>query len=92
METGLLQGKTALVTGAASGMGKATARLFAEQGAHVVFADLNREAAERAAAGLDPKRVRVFQADVSEDESVEALVKGAVDAFGRRRLLLPLRN
>jgi 3-oxoacyl-[acyl-carrier protein] reductase len=88
VETGLLQGKTALVTGAASGMGKATARLFAEQGAHVVFADLNREAAERAAAGLDPKRVRVFQADVSEDESVEALVKGAVDAFGRVDVLV----
>jgi 3-oxoacyl-[acyl-carrier protein] reductase len=48
-----LDGKVAIVTGAGSGIGEATARLIAREGASVVVADLNREAAERVAAELD---------------------------------------
>lgn len=88
MTSGLLEGKTAVVTGAASGMGKATARLFAEQGAQVVFADVNGEAAEKAAAGFDKNRVRVIRTDVADVASVKAMVKGTLDAFGRVDVLV----
>lgn len=88
MTSGLLEGKTAVVTGAASGMGKATARLFAEQGAQVVFADVNGEAAEKAAAGFDKNRVRVIRTDVADDASVKVMVEGTLDAFGRVDVLV----
>lgn len=88
MTSGLLEGKTAVVTGAASGMGKATARLFAEQGAQVVFADVNGEAAEKAAAGFDKNRARVIRTDVADVASVKAMVKGTLDAFGRVDVLV----
>ena len=47
-----LEGRIALVTGAASGIGRATARLFAEEGAHVYLADVNGAGAETAAADI----------------------------------------
>ena len=47
-----LEGRVALVTGAASGIGRATARLFAEEGAHVYLADVNGAGAETAAAEM----------------------------------------
>ena len=50
-------GKVAIVTGAASGIGKAIAASFARQGAHAVIADLNAEAAEATAAALSTPRI-----------------------------------
>jgi 3-oxoacyl-[acyl-carrier protein] reductase len=78
----VLLGKTAIVTGAASGMGKAIARLFAEQGANVVLADLNGEAAKTVAAELPPGRAHAVQTDVSSDESVAAMVAETISRFG----------
>ncbi|QRG67541.1 SDR family oxidoreductase [Brevibacillus choshinensis] len=78
----LLAGKTAIVTGAGSGMGKAIATLFAEQGAKVVLADLNKAAAEQAAKELPEGTALPVQTDVADDESVAALVKETVSAFG----------
>lgn len=52
MAAGALQGKVAIVTGGASGIGRATSGRFVEQGASVLVADLDGEAAERAAAFL----------------------------------------
>ncbi|MGG1658988.1 SDR family oxidoreductase [Brevibacillus sp. NRS-1366] len=78
----LLQGKTAIVTGAASGMGKAIAKLFADQGANVVLADLNKAAAEQAAQELPEGKGQAVQTDVSDDQSVAALIKDTVAAFG----------
>jgi 3-oxoacyl-[acyl-carrier protein] reductase len=78
----LLQGKTAIVTGAASGMGKAIAKLFADQGARVVLADLNKEAAEKVALELQEGRGHAVKTDVSDDQSVAALVKETIAVFG----------
>ena len=73
-----LAGKVAVVTGAASGIGLATARRFAEAGATVVLSDIVDGSAF--AAELDAEFVAV---DVSEEDSVAALVASAVEAHGR---------
>ena len=80
-----LEGKAALITGAASGIGRATALLFAEQGARLVLADLDdpgteetaRLAGERGGEGLP------VHCDVSDAGQVEAMVAAAVSAYGR---------
>ncbi|KZE49314.1 3-ketoacyl-ACP reductase [Brevibacillus parabrevis] len=84
----LLQGKTALVTGAASGMGKATAKLFAAEGANVVLADLNKEAAVQVALELPDGRGHAVQVDVADDESVAALIQETVAVFGAPDVLV----
>ncbi|WP_421617394.1 SDR family oxidoreductase [Brevibacillus sp. TJ4] len=78
----LLQGKTAIVTGAASGMGKAIAKLFAEQGANVVLADLNKEAASAVVQELPSGKAHAVQTDVANDESVAAMVAETVSVYG----------
>ena len=75
-----LDGKVAIVTGAGSGIGEATARLMAREGASVVVADLNRTEAERVAGDLDA--AVAVEVDVSEEESVVGMVETAVESFG----------
>jgi NAD(P)-dependent dehydrogenase (short-subunit alcohol dehydrogenase family) len=75
-----LEGKVALITGAASGIGLETARRFASEGAAVVCADLDGEGAERTAAEL-PKAVGIT-ADVSKDADAAAMVAKAEEEFG----------
>jgi NAD(P)-dependent dehydrogenase (short-subunit alcohol dehydrogenase family) len=79
------ENKVALVTGAASGLGLATARAFAESGASVVLADWNQEAAQSAAQELTNKghKTLAVRCDVSNDAQVEAMVKQTVATFGR---------
>jgi len=79
------ENKVALVTGAASGMGLATATAFAQAGAAVALADVN-EAAVRAAADTlisAGHRAIAIQCDVADLEQVGAMVKKTVDEFGR---------
>jgi len=75
-----LDGKVAIVTGAGSGIGEATARLMAREGASVVVADLNRTEAERVAGDVDA--AVAVEVDVSEEESVVGMVVTAVESFG----------
>lgn len=82
MSEQLLQGKTAIVTGAASGMGKAIAKLFAAEGANVILADLNKEAAVEVAQELAEGKGHAVQTDVACDQSVAALVKETLDVYG----------
>jgi NAD(P)-dependent dehydrogenase (short-subunit alcohol dehydrogenase family) len=78
-------GKVALVTGAAAGMGMATARAFAEAGAAVVLADFKEDAVKAAAEELAAAghKALAVRCDVSDDEQVEAMVERAVAEFGR---------
>jgi rhamnulose-1-phosphate aldolase/alcohol dehydrogenase len=75
--------RIALITGAASGIGRATAAKLAAEGACVVIADLSLEKAQAAAAELGSTDVAVgVQVDVSDEDAVEAMVSAAVLAFG----------
>jgi NAD(P)-dependent dehydrogenase (short-subunit alcohol dehydrogenase family) len=75
----------ALVTGAASGLGLATVKAFAESGASVVLTDWNEEAAQAAARKLAAQghKTLAIRCDVSDDAQVESMVKQAVATFGR---------
>src|SRR5918994_709948 len=78
-------GKVALVTGAASGMGLATAQVFAEAGAAVVLADFMEEAVQAAAQELVAAghKALAVRCDVSDDGQVAAMVERTVAEFGR---------
>jgi len=85
---GQLTGKVAIITGAASGMGRAASLLFAREGARVVLADLNiaggeATAAEASAAAAGGARCVFQRTDVSAEADVEALVARALSEFGR---------
>jgi len=78
-------GKVALVTGAAAGMGLATAKAFAEAGAAVVLADYQEQAVQAAARSLAAAghKAIAVRCDVSEDAQVAAMVDRTVAEFGR---------
>jgi NAD(P)-dependent dehydrogenase (short-subunit alcohol dehydrogenase family) len=78
-------GKVALITGAAAGMGLATAQAFAEAGAAVVLADFKEDAVKKAAQKLvaTGHKALAVRCDVSDDAQVAAMVDRAVAEFGR---------
>jgi 3-oxoacyl-[acyl-carrier protein] reductase len=79
----LLNDKTAVVTGAAQGIGLAIAEVFVREGARVVLGDLNLEAAEAAAKELGgPGVARAVRCDVTRAADVDALIGTALEAFG----------
>jgi NAD(P)-dependent dehydrogenase (short-subunit alcohol dehydrogenase family) len=79
------ENQVALVTGAASGLGLATARAFARAGASVVLVDWNKKSVADAADELaaEGHHVLALECDVSDDAQVEATVENAIAAFGR---------
>ncbi|SDS46664.1 SDR family NAD(P)-dependent oxidoreductase [Bradyrhizobium canariense] len=79
--------RTALITGAANGIGFAIARVLAEQGVRVALNDVDLEAARQAAASIGPGHIAVL-ADVSKEEDVGAMVDETVKAFGRIDILV----
>ncbi|ABG04696.1 short-chain dehydrogenase/reductase SDR [Rubrobacter xylanophilus DSM 9941] len=76
-----LENRTFLITGGASGLGAATARLFAQNGAGVVVADVNEAAGEETAAGIG-ERARFVRTDVTDEGSVRKAVDAALQSFG----------
>ena len=80
-----LNGVTALVTGAGSGMGAATAKALADRGARVAVVDLNLESAQQTA---DSIKGLALAADVSSSESVEAALQQVVDELGAPRVVV----
>ena len=80
-----LSGKTAIVTGGASGFGAGIVKKFVAEGASVMIADINGEAAKALA---DELGVLAHQVDVSKDESVNSMAAAALMAFGRIDILV----
>ena len=78
---GLLDGKAAIVTGSARGIGRATAELFAAEGAKVLINDLDQDVAEQTASEISGETA-VFAGDLTADGACDALVAAGVDAFG----------
>jgi NAD(P)-dependent dehydrogenase (short-subunit alcohol dehydrogenase family) len=81
----LLEGKVAVITGAASGIGLATARLFAREGARLSLGDVNEEAGRRAVEEVeaDGGEVEFVPTDVSSGEDVRRLIDGAAERYGK---------
>ncbi|MCA4919417.1 MAG: glucose 1-dehydrogenase [Roseomonas sp.] len=79
-----LEGKSALVTGGASGIGRATALAFAREGARVAVADIMQDAAQRTVAEIEAMggQALAIACDVTDDDAVKAMIAATVDAFG----------
>ena len=78
---GVLEGKAAIVTGSARGIGRATANLLAAHGARVLVTDLDEDVARETAAAI-PGETAVFGGDLTKDGVPDALVQRAIDEFG----------
>jgi NAD(P)-dependent dehydrogenase (short-subunit alcohol dehydrogenase family) len=83
---GMLDGKSAVITGAGRGLGRACAEFFAQEGARVLAVDFSGAEADTAAAIGDA--VVPFHADLAHDDEVEAMIDAAVATFGRVDALL----
>jgi 3-oxoacyl-[acyl-carrier protein] reductase len=79
---GVLDGKAAIVTGSARGIGRATAELLAEQGARVLINDLDADVAEQAASEIGGETT-VFGGDLTKEGVPDQLIQKAVDEFGQ---------
>ena len=78
---GLLDGKSAIVTGSARGIGRATAELFVSEGARVLINDIDGDIAEQAASEIDGETA-VFSGDLTKPDVPDEMVKKALDEFG----------
>jgi NAD(P)-dependent dehydrogenase (short-subunit alcohol dehydrogenase family) len=78
---GSLQGRRVLITGAARGIGAATARLAAQRGARLSLVGFEPEELERVAAECGPETA-VFEADITDSDALDAAVSGTLDRFG----------
>jgi NAD(P)-dependent dehydrogenase (short-subunit alcohol dehydrogenase family) len=87
--TGQCEGKVALVTGAASGIGRATALAFARGGAKVVLADVAVERCDNTVVKIEEAGGEVYcvETDVSQPDQVEALINKAVKTYSRRKYI-----
>jgi 3-oxoacyl-[acyl-carrier protein] reductase len=84
---GLLDGKTAIITGSARGIGRATAELFAREGAQVTINDIDGEIAEQASQEIGGETVAV-SGDLTTEGACDEVVQKTVDAFGKVDILV----
>lgn len=80
-----VRGSVVLVTGAASGMGRATAEVFAAEGAQVAVTDFNRESVEAVAGAIEAK---AWKLDVSDGDEIRAVVDEIAQTFGRLDIVI----
>jgi NAD(P)-dependent dehydrogenase (short-subunit alcohol dehydrogenase family) len=80
-----MDGKVVIITGAGSGMGEATARMFAREGAYVIIADINESASRTVVESITKKGQEAIavHCDVSDEQQVKAMVKKAVVTYGK---------
>ena len=79
-----LEGKVAVITGAASGIGAATAKIYVEQGARIVLGDIQDEAGEALAKALGGSSTAIFRhCNVTNEDHVQGLVDAALSEFGQ---------
>src|SRR5215213_2871599 len=84
---GLLEGKSAIVTGSARGIGRATAELFVSEGARVLINDIDGDVAEQAASEIEGETA-MFAGDLTQEGVPDDLVKKALDEFGNVDILV----
>ncbi|MFY9488871.1 MAG: SDR family oxidoreductase [Solirubrobacterales bacterium] len=84
---GALEGKVAIVTGSARGIGRATAEKLSGEGARVVINDLDGDVAQQTASEITGETV-VYSGDLTKESAAEALVKTAIDAWGRLDIIV----
>jgi NAD(P)-dependent dehydrogenase (short-subunit alcohol dehydrogenase family) len=85
-----MKGKVAIVTGAGSGIGQATALLFAEEGARVIVADIDCSGGKNTVAAITEQRWEALfvEADISKEESAKKITEEALKSFGRVDILV----
>ena len=83
-----LKDKVAIVTGAGSGIGRATAQLFAREGAFLVLNDIDRKALDAVAAQIGKDQSRAVAGDVAREETARGLAEEAIGGFGRIDVLV----
>jgi rhamnulose-1-phosphate aldolase/alcohol dehydrogenase len=90
--SGELAGRVAVITGGASGIGRAAARVIAARGAHVVIGDLNHDGAEEVAAEIESlhgsRRALAVEVDVADEDAVEEMVRRTVLEYGGLDILV----
>jgi len=84
---GLLDGKSAIITGSARGIGRATAELFVSEGARALINDIDGDVAEQASSEIDGETA-VFSGDLTKEGVPDELVKKAMDEFGQVDILV----
>jgi len=85
-----LEGKTAIVTGAAAGIGEVTAKLFAQEGAKVVCCDVTQEKLDQVVADIRAAggEAIAVKCNVAEEEDVKAMIKTTIDTYGKLHILI----
>jgi NAD(P)-dependent dehydrogenase (short-subunit alcohol dehydrogenase family) len=83
-----LKDKIAIVTGAGSGIGRATAMLFAREGARLVLNDIDRQSLDKVAAQVGKDRNRTVAGDIAKEDTARRLAEEAIAAFGRIDVLV----